>query len=246
MGSVTPFGLIICLMLTCVTGRLQAQPEGYRGVVAGKKQEVLFLPVMSPRLQGTFPKSVKLQQIEELQFTGPAPSHPFLLGHFACDARWGVVNGYLQVIEGKNAALQIAWAEDFELEGIMEQAGTGGWFLLLGWDEGRGFALSNVTMRSSGSPWHLTEFRGGKALEDRSQEFEKFEWKGEQPFRLSVIDGALSFEIGKFRLLNNQDLETYTPGNIILGTYDTRYGPRPLRIKSMRIQNPTAARTNAK
>ncbi len=235
MGSVFTLLILIGLLFSHSSQAL-AQPEGFKGVVAKPKIETLYSPILQPAAQGRFPKKAKLQQLDSLDFIGPRPSHPFVLGNFSSDGEWGVVNGYLQVISGKNAALQIAWADEFRLEGIMEMANFGGWFLLLGWEEGRGFAVHNVTMKESGSPWFITEFRGGKAIEDRTQEFGKYEWKGEMPFRVTVVNERLTFEIGRYKLFNEQLIEGYTPGQIILGTYDTRYGPRPLRVKTLKIQ----------
>ncbi|SFI15184.1 hypothetical protein [Planctomicrobium piriforme] len=213
-----------------------AQPEGFVGAVAGPKVDVLFLPIRGTAANGRLPKNSKLLPIHNLEFTGPQPSHPFVLGNFSSDAQWGIVDGFLQVVDGKNAALQIAWADEFQLEGIMEQAGFGGWFFLVGWDEGRGFAIHNVTMKESGSPWHVSEFRGAKAIEGRSQELDKYEWKGEQPFRLAIADAKVTLEVGRHRVLSEQVIEGYTPGRVIVGVYDTSYGPRPLRIKSLKIQ----------
>ncbi len=215
---------------------LSAQPEGFEGVVAKEKAEVIYAPVRARAAQGTFPKSLRVKQLHDFEFTGPMPSHPFVLGNFVSDARWAVVDGYLQAISGHDGALQLAWANEFQLEGVIEQAGFGGWFMLVGWDEGRGFAIHNVTMKESGSPWFITEFRGGKAIEGRSHEITKVEWKGEQPFRLQIVDEKLSLNVGRHRVFENQALPGYTEGQIILGIHDTRYGPRPLRIKSLKIQ----------
>jgi|GEM_PF-6022592 len=224
------------VLVLCCCGPARAQPEGFVGAVAKAKSETLFAFSPQPALQGKLPRKCRLIPLPDLEFTGPKPSHPFVLGNFYADARWGIVNGSLGVLDGKNGALQIAWADQFCLEGIMEQGGLGGWFLLLGWDEGRGFAVSNVTLKDSGSPWFVTEFRGGKAIEGRSQEFEKFEWKGEQPFRLVMEESRLTFEIGRHRQFHELPIEGYAPGRIILGTYDTRYGPRPLLVKSLKLR----------
>ncbi|HWL09218.1 MAG TPA: hypothetical protein VNQ76_12500 [Planctomicrobium sp.] len=235
MGNAISFVLSCCLLFSTPL-IAWGQPDGFEGAVAKTRAEALYVPILQPAAQGHFPKKTKLQQLDDLEFTGPQPSHPFVLGNFISDAEWGIVNGGLQVISGKNSALQIAWANEFRLEGIIEQAGLGGWFLLLGWDEGRGIAVHNVTMKESGSPWFITEFRGGKAIEGRTQEFPYYEWKGEQPFQVQVSDSKLSFNIGRHRLFVEQPIDGYGPGQVIIGTYDTRYGPRPLRIKSLKIQ----------
>jgi len=231
--------LVLLVAGFCIwTSPLPAQPpEDFRGVVAGPRPVTLCLPVRGVPPLAPLPKKSKLVSLDELQLTGPGPSHPFLLGNFAADARWGLVRGTVGVLEGKNAALQLAWAGDFELEGVMEQTGLGGCFWLLGWNEGRGYALHNVVMKESGSPWFISEFRGSKAIEDRTIELEKFDWKGEQPFSLRVREQAVSLKVGRFLVLDRQPLEGYQPGRLIFGVYDTRYGPKTVQIKSLRIRD---------
>lgn len=180
------------------------------------------------------PKSSKLVPREEFTLTGPGPGHPFLLGDYTADGRWGVVAGGVQVTGGKNAVLELAHANQFELEGRMDQTNLGGWFMLVGWEDGHGYCISNVIMKQSGAPWFLTEFRGGKALQEAHVEFPSFEWKGEQSFKLRVENNALSLDVGAQKVFEGQELPNYEPGAIMLGTYDTRYGPRALRLVTLR------------
>lgn len=228
--------LVLCGALQ-VPPSAWAQPEGYKGVVAGKEPTVLHLVSKPVDRVIALPKTAKITPLDDLQFTGPKPSHPFVLGNYAADGKWGISNGYVQLIEGKNAALQLAWANEFEMDGYMEHSGYGGWFLLLGWNDGRGFAVSNVNMKESGSPWFISEMRGGKAIADRTKEYEKFDWKDEQPFRFAVEDEAFSLEVGKFKVFTKEPLPGYTPGFVVLGVYDTRYGPKPLRLRSLRVKS---------
>ncbi|WP_437187764.1 hypothetical protein SH668x_001172 [Planctomicrobium sp. SH668] len=213
-----------------------AQPEDFQGAVAGPQQTTLFSGKMTRAGFLPLPKSSELLNLDELQFTGPKPSHPHVLGNFATTGSWGLVNGMLGVVEGSDTALQLAWAGDFELEGIMEQQGFGGWYCLVGWDDGRGFGIHNVVMKQSGSPWFVSEFRGSKAIEEGTIELEKFEWKGAQPFRMTVQNEELTLKIGKFTVIDRVPLEGYQPGRIILGTYDSRYGPKTMLIKSLKIR----------
>lgn len=219
-----------------------AQPDDFMGVIAGSRPVTLCLPIRGAPPLAPLPKKSKLISLDEFQLTGPNPSHPFILGNFAADGRWGMVQGTVGVIEGKNAALQLAWAGDFTLEGVMEQTGLGGCFWLLGWHDGHGYALHNVVMKESGSPWFITEFRGNKAIEGRTLELEKFDWKGEQPFVLRVQNQRFSLNVGKFHVFDQQIMEAYHPGRLIFGVYDTRYGPKTVRIKSMKIQAAEADR----
>jgi hypothetical protein len=222
-----------------------SKPSGE--VLTSTDWKVLHLAARPVARPLPLPEDSPLQVLDTLQFIGPAPGHPFDLGEYSADADWQLLNGYLVPTGGKNAALQLGFADQFEMEGILDVGGVGGWFLLLGWDQGRGFALSNVTMRTaeSGSPWFLTAFRGNAAIEGTHEEFPKFEWKGEQPCKVVVKDQTLTMIIGRKVLFDALPLEGYAPGAVILGTYDTRYGPKKLRIKSLRIRALAADKTPA-
>src|SRR5690349_10332836 len=84
------------------------------------------------------PKDAPITPLTEFELTGPKPGDPFQLGNFATDGKWGILDGGVTPIEGRNAALKLGRAENFELEGNLELGEEGGWFLLVGWDEGRG------------------------------------------------------------------------------------------------------------
>lgn len=224
------------LLYFSIVSETQAQPEDYQGVVAEKKWTVLHL--RNARSRGVQPLSpkAKVRSVTELTFTGPKPGHPFVLGNFDADGEWGLSNGYLQRSSGKNAALELCWADQFEMEGIIEHAQYGGWFLLLGWDEGHGYSLSNVNFKTSGSPWFLGEMRGEKTIEESVIEFDHYNWKGSQPFKLSVKENVLNFVVGRTNVISTP-LENYKQGHLVLGVYDTEYGPKPMRIQSLRVRS---------
>jgi len=232
--------LVLMVTFSLASDVCNAQPDDFQGVVAGPKPALLW---QSPRRAAPLlllPKKSKLTPLEDFHFLGPRPSHPFVLGEFETDGRWGLINGSVGVVDGKNAALQLAWAEDFVLDGTIEQFGLGGWFMLVGWDEGQGYAISNVVMKESGSPWFVSEFVDHKSSEDLSTELEKFLWQGEKPFQLRVEEKQLSLTVGPYSVVDRFPLENYQPGRIILGTYDTRYGPRQFLLKSLKIQTPSS------
>jgi hypothetical protein len=56
---------------------------------------------------------------------------------------------------------------------------------------------------------------------------------------MSVKDRQLTVQVDKAFVVENYPLENYTAGELMIGTYDTRYGPRPLKIKSLRIRSPS-------
>ncbi len=181
-------------------------------------------------------KKSPLQNVDEFTFTGPMVGHPFGLGDFAADGRWALVDGVAQPVEGKNALMHLVAAEQFELEGIIHQEKFGGWLMLLGWNQGHGYSLSNVTLKESGSPWFISEYRGNKAIESTNNEVKQFEWKGDQPFRVLVKEQKLTVVVGKTAIVEDYPLENYTAGDLFLGTYDTRYGPKPIGVRSLRVR----------
>lgn len=177
-----------------------------------------------------------IQNVAEFKLKGPSVGHPFCLGEFAVDGRWAAAQGAVQVVEGKNALLSLATADEFELEGIIHQEGMGGWLMLLGWNQGHGYSLSNVTLKDSGAPWFVCEYRGAEAIVLTNNEVKQFEWKGEMPFRMTVKDKLLSVTVDKTAIIEEYPLDNYTAGQLSLGTYDTRYGPRPVKVRSLRIR----------
>lgn len=190
------------------------------------------------RARGTrpLPPNGAIQSLEDLQFIGPEPGHPFVLGEFAADGQWGVVDGGIVRINGENAALRLGRAENFELDGTIEMGDEGGWFLLVGWNEGRGYSIINIGFRESPSPWFITEYRGGAAVPETHTNVTHHSWRSEQPVNLTVKDQVLNLRVGKSMVLEEQQLAQYGVGDVILGVYNTRYGPRPVRIRALRMR----------
>ena len=203
-------------------------------VTLTSKWQTLYVPKRGIGT-GQMPKNSPLEVLTDFEVTGPRPGHPFEFGEFKSIGRWGEMRGALQT-SGKNAVLRIARAEDFTLEGQFFGEGLGGWFLLVGWDTGHGYGLMNVTLKESGSPWLISEFRDSKAIEPTYTELHRLNWKGVQPLRLTVADKKLSLQVGKEVVAEEFELPNYHEGDIILGTYDTRYGPKQARIHSLRIR----------
>lgn len=177
-----------------------------------------------------------IQNVAEFKLLGPMVSHPFGLGEFSVDGRWATAQGVVQVVEGKNALLSLATADEFELEGIINQEGIGGWLMLLGWNQGHGYSLSNFTLKETGHPWSVCEYRAAEAITLTNNIVKKFDWKGDQPFRMTVQDKQLTVTVGQTAIVEAYPLDNYTLGQVFLGTYDTKYGARPVKIRSLRIR----------
>jgi len=213
------------------------KPGPEKEFTLSNKWIVLVNPVAKIRGRRPLPEKGLIQNFPDLRFTGPRPGHPFVLGDFADDGDFGLVDGALQIVTGSSAAVQLPEAGDFELEGIMEHTDFGGWFMAVGWGDGRGYVLSNATLRESGSPWFLSELRGGAAIPDGTEDLEHFEWLRTQPFRLVVSNKELTLEVGKKTVADHIAMTNYEPGRVLLGVYDTRYGPKKLRVHSLRMRS---------
>lgn len=206
--------------------------------------KILLRPQRGTATPRDLPPAGAIQPLADFQFTGPMPAHPFVLGNFAADGKFGMVSGGIQRIAGTSAAMRLVeQADQFELEGRIHVKDLGGWFMLIGWNEelGNGYAIHNVAMKESGSPWFITEMRGRKAVEDTNQQIKQFEWNRPQDVKVSVKEGKLTFQLGPSKVLDGEPLMNYQPGQIIFGVYDTKYGPRPVRIESLRIRAVEAA-----
>lgn len=182
------------------------------------------------------PEESPLKPLHGFELIGPRPNDPFLLGKVTTKGSWALARGRLQPIKAPETALKIARAEDFEMQGIFELNGYGGWFILLGWKDGHGYGVYNPRLIESGSPWIFCEFRSAKALDSPHREFHRFEWKGAKPFRLQVVDAKLTIQVGKRTVARELPLPRYHKGDVIIGTYKTDYGPRGVRIRSLRIR----------
>ncbi|MCA9079880.1 MAG: hypothetical protein KDA51_07665 [Planctomycetales bacterium] len=237
LGRIARFGglstLWITLLCTASFAQEAAESEVRTAPELTAKWLILHQPQRASRNIQPLTTKHLVVQLDAFQLTGPAPGHPHVLGEFVADGHWGIVQGAIQRTGGKNAVLELARANQFELQGRMEQAGQGGWFLLVGWADGHGYCLSNAVQKTS-SPWFLTEFRGGKALANQHTEFPGFDWNGSQPLRLQVEKGELTLQVGQQFVFEKQKLANYQAGAIILGTYDCKYGPRPLRLQTLR------------
>ena len=202
-----------------------------------EKWSVLVNPTR-PRV-GVVPLNAKapMHNVEKLAFQGPQLGHPFCLGEFTEDGQFALVNGMLAVTAGKNALVSLGVADQFELEGIVDLEGFGGWLMLLGWNQGHGYSLSNVTLKDSGSPWFVCEYRAHAAIVPTNNEVKQLQWNGSKSFRLTMKNKELTVQIDQGFVVENYPLDNYSPGEILLGTYDTRYGPRPLKVQSLRIRS---------
>lgn len=218
-------------LLMSFAGSLGAEPKITKG-----KWEVLYQAKKSSGVK-PLPKTSGLTNLTELKLSGSMKQDRFHLGEFAINGEFGLGEGLLTRTTGRSAAVElVSDVGDFELEGQINAESLGGWFWLIGWKDGHGYGIYNVTLKTSGSPWFLSEFRGGVGIAETHQEINRYEWRGMEPLRLSVIENRLNLQVGTALLARELELPSYHAGAIILGTYDTPYGPRDLRIQSVRYR----------
>jgi hypothetical protein len=184
----------------------------------------------------------KFEVLQDFELTGAHSKHPFRLNEVLSDGTWGMSKGALQQTGGRSAVLKFpAVEQDFELEMGMNAEGDGGWFILVGYQEGHCYGLYNVTMRTSGSPWFLSEFRGNMGIENTDREVARYQCRGNEPLKLKVEAGKLTLQIDRRVLVDQEELPNYQGGEILIGTYDTTYGPKPLKLYGIRIRDAAAA-----
>jgi hypothetical protein len=226
--SVT-IGLVHGLTTPPGTMATAAEPKFERG-----KWQVAF---QSKKLPGVrpLPEESLVKSLVQLDLQGSHTKDPYHLGAYAINGDFGLHGGLLTRIAGKNAAVQLAeQLDEFELEAGIQAESLGGWFWLIGWHDGHGYVLYNVTLKTSGSPWLLAEFRGGNGIAETLREINRLEWKGSQGFQLSVVQQKLNVMVGDARIARDIELPNYHPGAVIVGTYDTPYGPRELSLQGVR------------
>lgn len=227
-------GMLLMVVLTTAGSVSAAEPKLVRG-----KWTTVFTAKRAPG-EKPLPEKGPLTSITQLDLEGVKRADPFHLGKFAINGEFGLKDGWLTRTSGRNAAVELVpEVGDFELEAVVNAESRGGWFCLLGWKEDHGYGIYNVTYKTSGSPWLIQEFRGEAGIEESLEELNHFEWRGQQVLRMSVIDTKLNLFVGTAQLARDVDLPNYHPGAIRLGTYDTPYGPRELKIQSVRYRTVT-------
>lgn len=186
-----------------------------------------------------------LVPLKDYSIHGPYEDSPLFLSRFAADTSWDVRDRMLQVPGGNNAVLKLGRAQDFILEGTADLSGPGGMFFVFGEDDEHGYGLSSTTMLKSGCPWQLFEFRAHAAIDGTMQELAKYEPLRADTFRLAVIDSKLSFQIGRIDVFESIPLENYHLGDVLIGVYDTRYGPRKVKIQNLRARGVESEEANS-
>lgn len=229
----TVWSKIVFVMATMFLAALPASSV----IAKDKAWEILFYPQDENFNKRTLPDEFPMKIINDVHLEGVNKSDPFLFNDFHSSGLWGINKGRLTVTAGSDTMLQLGEAKDFELEGIIDAEGLGGWFILFGWNDDKGFMLYNVTLKKSGSPWMFTEIRGSRVVEGTHGEINRYDWKEDKPLYFQVKDNKVSLRADQFKIADEIELPNYEGGEIFIGTYKTRYGPKQIRVKSLRIKN---------
>ncbi len=228
--------LIFGFLFVCFVSSTDAAKPPKKPQVKFGKWQYLFRASSNDFGTKSLPGNSIIKPLEKFTIKGVHEKDVNRLNHVICDGRWGISQGVLTQLSGRAAAIKLGRADNFELEAGIDAKGIGGWFLLFGYDEGHGYGIYNVTLKTSGSPWFLTEFRDQKGVEGTDREIGRYESRGKESLKLRVFDGKVTMSIGNRMLLENVELTSLHEGDIILGTYDTQYGPKPVKIYGLRLR----------
>jgi hypothetical protein len=203
-----------------------------------RRWKTLLLLRSSRHKTKPIPADMPLQPVINMTFAGPHPGHPHLLGKYDADGRFILHQGYLQQESGKAALVQLPKADSFDLEGIVNLKGEGSWLILLGWnaETNSGYCLYQPQLRVSGGPFHICRIEKGKTVPKSDQEIANVDLNGEGALRIRVLEKALSLQVLDQAIARDYFLKNYQPGHIMIGTYNSRYGPKKLGIRSLRIR----------
>lgn len=184
------------------------------------------------------PADMPLRAVINLSFEGPHPKHPHLLGKYEADGRFIMHEGYLQQESGTAAMIQLPKGDSFDLEGMVSLKGEGSWLILLGWDMEKksGYCLYQPQLRVSGGPFHICRIENGKTVAESDREMANLDLNGEGPLRIRVLEKNLSLQVLDQLIVHDYRLKDYQPGHIMIGTYNSRYGPKKLGVASLRMR----------
>jgi len=198
-----------------------------------------LLLLRSPRHKSQpIPADMPMRAMINMTFEGPHPDHPHLLGKYDANGRFILHQGYLQQESGKAALVQLPKADSFDLEGIVNLKGEGSWLILLGWntETNSGYCLYQPQLRVSGGPFHICRIENGKTVPNSDRELANVDLNGEGALRIQVLEKDLSLQVLDKLIVRDYTLKDYQPGHILIGTYNSRYGPKKLGIRSLRIR----------
>ena len=83
----------------------------------------------------------------------------------------------------------------------------------------------------------MPEFRDAKAILETDREIQRYVPTGNQSLQIEVKNQQLNVKLGNQVLANRLEIENYSKGMLAIGTYDTRYQAKPLRLYGIRVRS---------
>ena len=155
---------------------------------------------------------------------------------FKANGTWEYKDYRYKPTGGDRTALQIAVARDFEIEGVLEFGNEGGMFWLLGWDFDSGYVLPYSGLRTTAGT-AINRIDDGKPNFDKDVTSGRHaRLRGDTHFRIIMINKRLTLEYNDKPVFKNVELPDYEEGAIMLGTFPSQYGARPLNLKALRVR----------
>lgn len=157
---------------------------------------------------------------------------------YSVDGQFLWTVGCVERTGGPSAALSFGKFDDFTFESSADYGREGGSFILIGWDveTGSGYLIRDLQLRTM-AWWSIDEMKDGSTVPNTHHLItDKIRVNGRNSFRLSVSNNELDFDIGNNSLLKGHKLPNYREGSLILASYPSQYGPRPIKIFTARIR----------
>lgn len=229
--------IVLCPAPVSVALQTSSEPDPLDIELTSRWKTLLLLRSRRQKAK-PIPADMPIQPVINMTFDGPHPEHPHLLGKYDADGRFILHEEYLQQESGNAALVQLPKVDSFDLEGIVNLKGEGSWLILLGWnmETNSGYCLYQPQLRVSGGPFHICRIEKGKTVDKSDRELANVDLNGEGALRIRVLEKKLSLQVLNQAIARDYTLKDYQPGYIMIGTYNSRYGPKKLGIKSLRIR----------
>jgi hypothetical protein len=233
LAIVALLGLPTCLLAEENDRKERPEPE-----LSTTKWTNLVALRSRQRRDAPLPDNFPVWNVEKGYSFAGAASDPHRLAKYEGDGEFIIRKGYLRRELGNSALLRLPSAENFDIEGIMQCEGVGGWLILLGWDfeQKSGYIVYNTKLRVSGSHWFLIEIDEGQPIISSERKLAERDAKGEGALRLRMDDQKLSLQVSDALLIREEKLPNYKAGHVAIGTFSPPYGPQDIGIKSLRMK----------
>ncbi len=137
--------------------------------------------------------------------------------------------------DGEDASMLILdGQEDFDFYMNGNFSALGCTFFLIGWDQGNGYLLYNLRIRSN-CVWRLVYIQNFTAIEASRKNLSNYRPKGESKISIEVKDSELTCKADNESLATNLPLDLYKPGEVLFGITGNQYGPKKISISEIAV-----------